>query len=60
MNKLEVRKYIDKICFILWLATLLKVITDNIVNLKATCILLLVYILLITARDIWSNKAGDK
>ncbi|WP_297422126.1 hypothetical protein [Clostridium sp.] len=56
MDKAVLRKYINIISFALWLGALVDIIYNNVSNLKATCILLLVYILLDTAQDIWESK----
>lgn len=56
MDKKVLTKYINIAIFILWLDALVKVITDNVANLKVTCVLLIVCFILDTAKDIWDSR----
>jgi hypothetical protein len=59
MNKKVLTKYINIMTFILWLSILEKVIMDNSANLKLTCILLIVCLMIDTLKDIWDCKEVD-
>ncbi|NOW03215.1 hypothetical protein [Clostridium beijerinckii] len=57
MDKEALTRYINIASFILWISLLEKVFMDDSANLKFTCILLILYILINTAKDIWDSKA---
>lgn len=56
MDKEALTRYINIASFILWISMLEKVFMDDSANLKSACILLIVYALLNTAKDIWDSK----
>jgi len=59
MDKKVLTKYIDIAIFVLMVSVLVKVITDNVGDLKVNCILLIVYILIDIAKDIWESKGKN-
>lgn len=60
MDKKVLIKYINYLTFLLMLDVLIKVVTDNAGNLKVNCILLIVYVLIDIAKDIWDCKGDIK
>lgn len=59
MDKKVLTRYINIATFVLMLDALVKVIMDNGINLKVNCILLIVYVLIYTAKDIWESKGKN-
>ncbi|NRT78134.1 hypothetical protein [Clostridium beijerinckii] len=57
MDEEALTRYINIASFILWISLLEKVFMDDSANLKFTCILLILYILINTAKDIWDSKS---
>jgi hypothetical protein len=56
MDKKVLNRYINIATFVLWLSILEKVLMDNSANLKVTCVLLLICLMIDTLKDIWESK----
>lgn len=56
MDKAKLTKCINIAIFILMLDALVKVVSDNVTNLKLNCILLIVYVLIDVLGNIWNCK----